>query len=157
MRQLLHGLLLLAWKHASIPIRARRLFLRFIAGSYLIGALAVVEDQDGRVLLVKRTYDARRPWALPGGWVKQAEWVEQGLVREVREETGLRVSVGPVLLVRQGPYGEVVIAYRCTAQDGAPHGRSVEIAETRYFAPSDLPPLDPLYLDILRAHRERSS
>ena len=59
---------------------------------------AVVLREDGAVLLVRR---ARPPaigsWTLPGGKVEDGETPEQAIVREVLEETGLHVEVGPIL------------------------------------------------------------
>lgn len=69
---------------------------------------AVIRDDRGRLLLIKR---GRPPgaglWSLPGGRVEAGETDEQAVVREVREETGLRVSVGPLIgsVRRRGPDG----------------------------------------------------
>jgi mutator protein MutT len=64
-----------------------------------VGVGAVIVS-DGKVLLVKR---GREPlagqWSLPGGAVEVGETLEECLVRELREETGLDVEVGPVIEV----------------------------------------------------------
>jgi 8-oxo-dGTP diphosphatase len=56
---------------------------------------AVVHDPAGRLLLIQRAH-APHPgrWSLPGGRVEPGESVEQAVVREVREETGLDVRAG---------------------------------------------------------------
>ena len=63
----------------------------------LVGVGAVIVDR-GRVLLVQRaTEPARDHWSIPGGLVELGEPLEQALIREVSEETGLVVE--PVALV----------------------------------------------------------
>jgi ADP-ribose pyrophosphatase YjhB (NUDIX family) len=59
---------------------------------------AVIGDGQGRVLLVLRL---RPPavgcWSIPGGRLEPDESLTDAVVREVREETGLQVTVGPLL------------------------------------------------------------
>jgi ADP-ribose pyrophosphatase YjhB (NUDIX family) len=59
---------------------------------------AVVTESD-RVLLVRHEKEGTSYWLLPGGGVEFGETLEQALEREVREETGLSVRVGNLLLV----------------------------------------------------------
>jgi len=59
----------------------------------------VVLDAD-RVLLVKRGHaPLKGHWSLPGGAVEIGETLEQGVAREVLEETGLTIEVGPIVEV----------------------------------------------------------
>ena len=56
-----------------------------------VGVGAVLIHQ-GKVLLIKRGKEPLRGrWVVPGGTVEAGETLEQALVREVREETGLTV------------------------------------------------------------------
>jgi ADP-ribose pyrophosphatase YjhB (NUDIX family) len=61
---------------------------------------AIVFDAEGRVLLVER---GKPPgvglWTVPGGRLEGAETLAQAVAREVREETGLVVEVGPLACV----------------------------------------------------------
>ena len=93
----------------------------------LVGVGAVVVD-EGRVLLVRRgTEPLRGQWSLPGGLLELGESLTNGVVREVREETGLIVE--PVELIelldriyREGErvrYHYVIADYLCRVAGGA--------------------------------------
>jgi 8-oxo-dGTP diphosphatase len=60
-------------------------------------AALFVTDDTGRVLLVKPTY--RDHWAIPGGYVDQHENPHTAAERELREELGLGLLVGDLLVV----------------------------------------------------------
>ena len=53
--------------------------------------------EEGRLLLLEQRVSARRGWSLPGGTLRFGETIEQCLVREVEEETGLIVRVDRLL------------------------------------------------------------
>jgi 8-oxo-dGTP diphosphatase len=71
----------------------------------LAGVIAVagglIRDQAGGVLVVRQSY--RDAWALPGGICEFAEPPHLGCEREVREETGLAVRAGQLLVVDWHP------------------------------------------------------
>ena len=55
---------------------------------------------EGRVVLIRRRYEPLKGhWSLPGGTVEVGETLEAALAREMLEETGLVVDVGPVVEV----------------------------------------------------------
>lgn len=67
----------------------------------------VVPDEDGRILLIRRSDNGL--WALPGGAMDVGEYLADAAVREVREETGLDVEIVGILGTYTDP--RHVIAY----------------------------------------------
>jgi 8-oxo-dGTP diphosphatase len=93
----------------------------------IVGVGAVVLDGD-RVLLVRRGNEPLKgEWSLPGGAVEVGETLETAVAREVLEETGLEVEVGPMIdvldRIRVDPDGRVryhfvLIDYLCRPTGG---------------------------------------
>jgi mutator protein MutT len=105
----------------------------------LVGVGAVVVER-GRVLLVRRgTEPMKGRWSLPGGLLELGESLTEGVVREVREETGLVVE--PVELIelldriyREGErvrYHYVIADYLCRVLGGELRAAS-DAAEVRW-------------------------
>jgi mutator protein MutT len=68
------------------------------AADRVVCAGAVIRDDEGRLLMVRRANQpAQGTWSLPGGRVEPGESLSQAAAREVREETGLLVDVGELL------------------------------------------------------------
>ncbi len=72
-----------------------------------VAVSAVVLDDSGRILMIRRTDNDR--YAIPGGGLEAGETVSQAVTREVVEETGIHVEVTDLVGVFSNP--EHVIAY----------------------------------------------
>ena len=67
------------------------------SGSIMIGVGAIIEDGEGRILLVKHVPERggfwQGRWICPGGALEVGETIEEGIRREVREETQLEIDL----------------------------------------------------------------
>jgi len=74
----------------------------------LVAVGAVIEDDDGRILLVKHKQERggywQRKWICPGGELEFGEEIKEGIKREVKEETNLEVELVTPLL----PFDRIV-------------------------------------------------
>ena len=63
----------------------------------VVGVGAVVV-RDGKALIVKRAPEPRKgEWSLPGGLLELGESLQDAVRREIKEETSLDVTVGPII------------------------------------------------------------
>lgn len=116
----------------------------------IVGVGAVIV-RDGQVLIVRRRYEplAGR-WSLPGGTLELGETLDAGLAREMQEETGLEVEVGPVIEVfdrillddaRRVRYHFVLVDYLCWPAGGELRPGS-DVDDAIFVDPSALGPYD---------------
>lgn len=122
----------------AFPVRWQRRFMTAAHDRFLVGVTGLGIDQRGRVLLARHRFGAPQ-WRFLGGFLSPRERVEDALAREIGEETGLQIEVGPILEVVTGykwARVELVFAYRVT---GGPEALGGEVAELGWFAPDTLP------------------
>ncbi|WP_440996510.1 NUDIX domain-containing protein [Arhodomonas sp. SL1] len=116
-------------------------------GRFLAGVAALIEDEGGRVLLLRR---ARSKAFAPGVWecvtgrLQQGEGFEDALHREVQEETRLLVQPTAILGTTHFHYGAPVpanelvgVAYLCSSANPAALRLSGEHDQARWLFPAD--------------------
>jgi len=123
----------------------------------IVAVGAIVFDAEGRVLLIERGKPPGQGlWTVPGGRLEGPETLAQGVAREVREETGLIVEVGPLACVveRMGDdYHFVILDYLARVIGGALAAGS-DARDARWVATdelSTLPLTDGLVAVVERA------
>jgi len=106
------------------------------------GVVAVLQDQAGRYLLIRRGLKLIRApgwWCFVGGEVEAGEAIQDAIVREVREEVGLSVSAGEKIHETISPNGEYRLHWfrvaRLSSEEVALHPHEVE--QARWLLPAD--------------------
>jgi mutator protein MutT len=131
-----------------------------------VGVGGVVIHQ-GKVLLARRGKEPLRGrWTVPGGTVEAGETLEQALVREVEEETGLTVRSRELLLAfdrieRSGGelrYHYVILDYLCDYETGVARAGS-DVDAVAWVSLEDLPAYDlpPLTREVVLEGFRRSA
>ncbi|WP_250003694.1 NUDIX domain-containing protein [Actinoplanes sp. M2I2] len=116
----------------------------------LPGAGAVVRDEQGRILLLRRSDNGQ--WSLPAGMIEPGEQPAEAILREVTEETGVVAEIqnlaGVAVHETEYPNGDkcsyLAVWFRCRAVGGEPRPDGDESLEVGWFAPDELPELGGL-------------
>ena len=131
--------LLNIWR--EFPFGLRSLITGTIRPRFRVAVAAMIFDDKGYILLCEHTYRKFHPWGLPGGGLEYGENPEDGVRREVREETGLDVQVEKLLSAESAPNNHHInLIYLCKIVGGM-FQPSYEISQTRFFSVDELPKL----------------
>lgn len=84
-----------------------------------VSVRGVIHNADGQILVVQRSAD--KVWELPGGRLSRGESPQQGLHREIREETGLDIDIADIVKanswVNTADKGRFAVHYDCEPVD----------------------------------------
>lgn len=98
-----------------IPGPLKRGLVRAGTPNYTVGAVCAIEH-EGTVLLLRQAH--REGWSLPGGLLEHGEPPADAVIREVLEETGLRIDPGDHIAVGVHPHTQSIdVIFRATALD----------------------------------------
>lgn len=97
----------------------------------------IIRTPGGVVLIKRRNEPYKGRWALPGGFVRYGERVEDAAAREAKEETGLRVKLGELVGVypdpKRDPRGHVVSTCFSAGRAGGRLRATSDAQEARIF------------------------
>jgi 8-oxo-dGTP diphosphatase len=141
--------LLRIWRELPLPLKY--LYLRWRYGWCAVGVAALIRDETGRILVVHRTYSRDEPWAMPGGWLERKDvTIPMALERELREETGLRIRVGPVRAIERTGFAVVVLMHAELLDSVASFRPSAEVSEVAWAEPNRVGELSRFNARLLR-------
>lgn len=139
----------------AAPLPLIRAGLWAANAKFNVGVVGVFFNPAGRVLVLRHVYRRRWPWGLPAGYLTAGELPEAGMLRELKEETGLDGRVERVLGVNavHARHIEIVLSGAVDAEFAA--ARSAEIHEAAFCDPRQLPEaMQPNHIPIVRAVAE---
>lgn len=134
-----------------LPLRLSQIVWRRVVQPWVTaGAIGAVHDGAGRFLIVEHVFHPNYPWGLPGGWMNRHEDPATTVQREVREETGLIVTIERPLLITVPARmrNHLDIAYLCRAQPGT-IVLSAELLDYRWITLSEAPPMSVFHRAVL--------
>lgn len=134
------------WRLLQLPKTIQLFIMRLFQDQFLVGVTGIIFNEKNEVLLVKHTY--RELWSLPGGYIKAREHPQEGLEREIEEETGLVVSADTRMKIRTDrEIARLDICYVGTFIGGE-FKPSDEVSEASFFSFEKLPLItkDQLFL-----------
>lgn len=103
----------------------------------------LVINEEGEWLIVKKKYSGLKgKWSFPAGFVKHDETVDEAVIREVKEETGIDVEVKGLLGVRSGVLSngcsDHMLMFACKPISSEVVTQTEELFEARYMHPEQL-------------------
>ena len=103
---------------------------------HFVSVAGIVVNGDGRILVVKRRDNGE--WQPPGGVLEWDETIEEGLRREIQEETGIEVHIDRLTGVYKNMrLGVVALVFRCRPSTGSLHTSS-ETEEARWMSAQEV-------------------
>jgi 8-oxo-dGTP diphosphatase len=107
-----------------------------------VGSALLVKDERDRILLGQRSKDPQRgSWVIPGGRIHAFERIAEAAARELQEETGLAVEVGPQFRVYEivnPPNEHRIVIYSWAKVIGGTPKASDDLSEVRFFQAEEL-------------------
>lgn len=145
------------WRALHLPKGIQLLFMRLFQDKFLIGVTGIILNDQNEVLLFKHRYRAHA-WSLPGGYLKGGEHPKEGLEREIKEESGLVVSVDQQLKTRTDRDNAVLDMCYIGILIGGEFTPTHEVSEYGFFAVDKMPLLRSNQVFLIdTALKERSN
>ena len=140
-------ILLKVWR--ILPSFMQGFLSRFVRPLFQVFSAAVIFNDKKEVLLVKLTYQRFHPWGLPGGSLEYGEAPEDAVLREVWEETSMKVKIEKFLFIKTWTPDRIGMYYLCNIVDGE-FQPSEEVSEIGYFSLDNLPDVRPLDVVLIK-------
>jgi 8-oxo-dGTP diphosphatase len=106
-----------------------------------VEVVAAIVRRNGKILITRRLDHVHLGglWEFPGGKVEAEESLEGALLREIREELGIKIDVGPEIFTIEHDYPTKSVRlhfFNCSVIQGEP--RPLDVSDLRWVTPSQL-------------------
>lgn len=132
------NLLAKIYKAFHFPKKIQLFLMRFLQDQFLVGTTGIIFNDKNEILLFKHTYRSHA-WSLPGGYLKTGEHPREGLEREIKEESGLVVSVDDSLKTRTDRDSARIDMCYTGVLIGGEFAPTHEVSEYGFFNKNNLP------------------
>lgn len=126
------------WKLLNMPKGIQLFFMRFFQNQFLVGVTGIIFNDKNEILLFKHTY-RQHSWSLPGGYMKSGEHPAEALEREIKEESGLVVSVDKSFKTRTDRTSSRLDLCYTGVLIGGEFIKSEEVSEYGFFSQDKMP------------------
>ncbi len=112
-------------------------------GNVWLAVSGIVENEKGEWLVVKKTYGGLKgKWSFPAGFVNQGETINEAVLREIKEETGVIANINGVIGIRSGVIDTVIsdnmIIFSLTAETTDIYIQEKELEDACFMHPCEL-------------------
>jgi ADP-ribose pyrophosphatase YjhB (NUDIX family) len=121
-----------------MPKGIQLFFMRFFQNQFLVGVTGIIFNNKNEILLFKHTY-RQHSWSLPGGYMKSGEHPAEALEREIKEESGLVVSVDKSFKTRTDRTSSRLDLCYTGILIGGEFIKSEEVSEYGFFSQDKMP------------------
>lgn len=126
------------WKALHLPKDLQLFIMRLFQDQFLVGVTGIILNDKNQILLFKHSYRSHA-WSLPGGYLKGGEHPREALEREIKEESGLIVSVDDSLKTRTDRDTALLDMCYTGILIGGEFKSSQEVTEYGFFDQNSLP------------------
>lgn len=150
------SLIVKIYKNIPIPLSLKKKIVCFFNKKFLVAVQGIVMNDKNEILLLKHTY-RDLPWGIPGGWMEY-ESPEEGIVREVYEETSMKIKSERVIAsIYNSKPDRIDIYIKCSYLEGE-FKESPEVSDYGFFKvgcwPKGMPSAQIEVLHKLLSHAE---
>lgn len=144
------------WGWLKLPRNIQLWVMSLFQDKFLVGVTGIIFNDQNEILLFKHSYRSHQ-WSLPGGYLKGGEHPKEGLEREIKEESGLVVSVDESLKTRTDRDTALLDMCYTGVLIGGEFVPTHEVSEYGFFAVDKMPLLRRNQVILIdRAIKERN-